>query len=398
MAPRPAEACSPDPCQDSNRWVGFDLSGTIIAPDGVLRFSAERLPGPATTEDALAYVEVTVTDEMGATIDGALEYHDDYRAYAWRPAESLTPSSAYGVSINVDNDALAEALDEKWIAMESFCGENFATVGMIETASEPLEALSLPDPLLHDTHHVVEIVDLDTLACCNGAYPLQEDQGCGWYEVSWADGHCSSTMASGTLEVEGRISFVEPEVLANTVVRLVQTDGDRHSASPAGSLAASFRHDSPLCVQLEGYDLAHGTTWLSKEECFGEGIADQLGVHETDPTDELWDSCTEQPYTCESVDGAWDPKQCMPFGPPFPAGSDEELLTDDGTVPGETGLGTGSQADGSGTGVGTGDGGGGGQDDDVSGRGCSCQQSGHTGGLAGLWLLVAGAALRRRRR
>ena len=404
MTPRPAEACSPDPCQESNRWVGFDLSGTTIAPDGVLRFSAERLPGAATIEDALGYVEVTVSDELGGPIEGALEYHEDYRAYAWRPVAPLTPGSAYQVSIAVDNDALALALDEEWVAMDSFCGENLASATMIETTLDSLEALSLPEPSMTETHSSFDTIELDTLVCCDGAYPEHQDQGCGWYDVTWSEGHCAAAMAWGNLRVEAAIApdAVAPEVLANTVVRLVQTDGAMENVGPTGSLTVSLLDSNPFCVQLEGYDLAHGTTWVGPEHCFGDALVDQLGEYEIDPTDELA-ACAEQSYTCETVgetwDATWDPEQCTPWGQEPPGGSSEGgVSTDGGTSPGDTGVDDGTPADGSG-----GDdegtlGGDAGQDDDVSGRGCSCQQSGGAGGLGGLWLLVAGAALRGRRR
>lgn len=68
----------------------------------------------------------------------------------------------------------------------------------------------------------------------------------------------------------------------------------------------------PFCVELEALDLASGAMTTSGRQCFGDEVADQLGLQMLDPPEDL--GCALQ--ICEPIAGTWDLERCTPYGPP----------------------------------------------------------------------------------
>lgn len=398
--PRPAEACQPDPCEQSNRWEIFELASPIIAPDGVLRFSAVKNNGDAPVEEALAFVQLTVIDAGGLVVDGAFEHDPDYRSYAWRPVSPLTPGETHQVELVVDNDALAAFLDEEWLAEETWCGENILEVTSFDTSASDLPPLLVPEPELASGHQVLPQPSLNGLVCCDGAMPFEEFTCLDFGNVVWTEGTCSATRGYGT--VSAQASFPEealaPEQIANLAIRMVQTTGNQVRRAQPGATGISLSDDEPFCARMEVLDLAHSEIWEGPEHCVGDDLIDQLGTHDIDPSPGLA-ACVGQPYVCESDSMRWDPETCVPWGDP--PGEDE---SGDGGSEGDGGTGGGDDADaddGLGSGGEDGDDTVGQDDDGVSGRGCACRADSGGGMPSAPWLLVVGLgwrAARRRRR
>lgn len=406
-APRPADACLPDPCTESNRFIHFELANTIVAPNGVLRIDARQniyLYNGAPLEDALAFAELTVTDEGGLLAEGSLEYQPEVEAIVWRPTLPLSPNGTYDVEIRVDNEALALALDDEWIAEESWCGEDIIGSGVIHVSASMLPELSIPDPDVESSHHVDPLESLTTLVCCDGAYPEQDSLTCDIDEpinVWWDTGTCAATQGYGTVRaVESYADDIFPAHVANDLVlTLVQTDGYRIGRATPGQLSASIEHDEPFCASLDVVSLTTGERWTGPEHCHGGDLADQLDRHELDPSEGLA-ACETQAYVCEVAGDAWDPANCEPWGDPpgeDDTGGSNGSGGDDATETDGDGDGDGDSGDGGGGSGGTDttpqDG-----DDGLIGPGCACRARGGDSTPAGLWLLIAGLAWRRARR
>ncbi len=403
-APTRAEACQPDPCTQSNTWSQFEVVSTELATDGVLRIAAQRNYGDAPVQDALAYAELLVVDPQGNAVAGALEYVAAVQSYVWRSAAPLSPGVTYDATLSVDNEALALALDEEWIA-EKGCAENIDAALSFDVGLDPLPALLAPEPESSFEHDVDSVLSLSSMVCCDGAYPYEEIGDCSADpEPTWTRGHCAAGSAFGWVDATQSIEAanLDPAVRDDLALRLVQTDGNQIRHGQPGSLSLSMRNPEPFCAQLEVTSLATGDSILGPEHCYGAELADTLGVHAIDPTPELA-VCSGQPYTCEPTVDAWDPKSCEAWGDP--PGEDEsgDDVSDHGPTDGDSGGTTGDGGDDT-VGVGTfGDEGGSGSagQDGVNDRGCACRSGRSDSSPAALWLLVLGAAWRgsaRRRR
>lgn len=405
-ASRPADACQPDPCYESNRFTYFEVSSTIVAPDGVLRIDARQNGYPsAPEEDALAFAQLLVTDEAGMPAEGALEYQPEVRAFVWRPAVPLTPNSSYNIYVAVDNDLLAQALDSEWIAGESWCGEDIENQATIHVSGSTLPELAIPDPDFESSHHVEPVERLSTLVCCDGAYPIEDFPTCvdDNIEIRWQTGHCTPREGHGTVRaIESFEDDVFPvHIAGDLALTLRQTDGIRIGRSAPGQLAASIEDDEPFCARLEVVSLTTGEQWTGPEHCYGNDLVDQLDNHEIDPSEGLA-VCQTQAYVCEIDLNTWDPDNCEPWGDP--PGEDDTGTSsssngdpDDGGPDGDGGSGDGDGDGGNGTGgVDTTP-----QDGDdglIGPGGCACRARADDSTPTGLWLLVAGLAWLRRRR
>lgn len=396
-APAVADACSPDPCADSNRFTGFELVNPTVYPDGLIRFAPTR-QGSAEVADALGYVDLSLTDEAGTTVAGELEYSAELRTYVWRPAAPLTPSGTYSLAITVDNDALSEALDN-WPEETVECGDNIDELHTLSVLADSMPQDFTVEPAVLADHHVEPVLGLDTMVCCDGAYPRAEEV-CGWQEVYWSDGHCSSNRGTGfiTAQLEQGEQEVPPELLANLSVRLVQADGERIGFSAPGTMSARIRMDEQFCADVEVIDLVTGQPVATIEQtCVGDDLSSELGAHDIAPDLAV---CTGEPYTCEADGDQWDSEACEPWddGGGESGGSGETGDNDSGDGADESGddNGTGGTGDTGATGDVTAGG-----DDDLGGRGCSCDAGGNgsNSAVAGLWMLVAlmgfGASRRR---
>lgn len=145
-------------------------------------------------------------------------------------------------------------------------------------------------------------------------------------------------------------------------VRVLLQDGEPVASSVGTSFQREF--DAPACLTVVQRSLATGASTRTAEQCVGEDRADELGVRDVDPRDELAEFCTTDLYTCEIRSGRWDPLRCKSWYPDrVPPPADPEQTPDDPA--GE--------------------------------RGCTCA-SGPPDAVPGLLLLVALGRRRRRRR
>ncbi|MEM9457896.1 MAG: MYXO-CTERM sorting domain-containing protein [Myxococcota bacterium] len=401
-APRPADACPPDPCYESNRFTHFEVVSTIVAPDGVLRIDARQNGYPsASPQEALAFVQVFVIGD-GMLAEGALEYQPETRAFVWRPATPLTPNGTYGIVVVVDNDELAQSLDEEWIVEESWCGEDIENEATVHVSGSMLPELAIPDPDFESSHHVEPIERLSTLVCCDGAYPTELATSCidDPIEISWGTGHCASRQGRGTVRaVESFKDDVFPvHVAGDLALTLRQTDGSWIGRSAPGQLAASIEHNEPFCARLEVVSLATGEQRTGPEHCYGDDLVDQLSFHDIDPSEGLA-ACQTQAYICEIEQNTWDPDNCEPWT--APPGED-----DTGTAGSTNGDPDGNDDPNDPAGTSNGDNATGGVDttpqdgDDglIDPAGCACRTRGDDSTPTGSWLLVAGLWWLRRRR
>ncbi|MEM7156725.1 MAG: MYXO-CTERM sorting domain-containing protein [Myxococcota bacterium] len=383
--------CRPtfDQCSCSNGLEEFEPAVSTLAPDGVIRFHAVQYGGSAGLEPVLPFVDVRVFANSSA-VDGALEYDEALDIVVWRPNAPLAPGTEHSVSIGIDNDAISDAVDPEGV----HCIGDSQAARSVTTTLEPLPELAFEDPVMSEESSVAEAHDLDTVVCCDDAYPSLDD--CG--ELRWFEGECSSVVNRGTLHVHGELPPIELEshVEADIVVRMVRTDGEEFDNAPRGETTADLWAHEPMCARMEVVSLARGVLWEGPEQCFGEGMADVLGDHPIENPGGLF-GCEGQPYVCEHDGDRWDSERCDPWGDPVP-GADESGDDTRGSGSADEGL-TGHGFDSSAggaedTGVGpnaTGDG---------ASEGCACN-SDPSERRSSPWLmalaLLGVAGLRRRR-
>jgi hypothetical protein len=396
--PGEAEACSPDPCLDSNRFTQFDpLGDGAIASDGVLAFRVQREGYAIDDTQALAYVQVEVTDAQAMPVAGTLEMIEPWRLALWRPAAPLSSGATYQVSVLVDNEALALAHDEYVEGFE--CGPDIVHDFAL-TAGDALPQLGAIEATPVESHSVEELVTLESLVCCDGAMPKMEDN-CGYGDTWWDTGTCASLQGHGWIDAGFMLGTgaLAPEVAADLAFELVGDEVIR-TALP-GAEQVTLRDDVQVCLYVEITSLATGQTVTTGQSCFGDDVPSTLGIIDIDPSAGLAE-CVGEPYTCavqsDGWSGSWDPTACEPWGgggSGGEAGSDS-AGSDTGPLDGGS---WGDEGDeGSATLEGGSEGGGsqGGQDGGgIADRGCSCTAQPRAG-ASGL-LAIALVALRRRR-
>ncbi|MEM6990238.1 MAG: MYXO-CTERM sorting domain-containing protein [Myxococcota bacterium] len=399
-----ARACSPDPCWESNRWVAFELAHQEIASDGVVVFRESRRAAAITDEEALQYVDVTVTDAAGQPVAGTLEVLESpWHGIVWRPSAPWVAGN-YDVSLAVDNDSLGAAHDEEWINEKDWCADNIAADLELVVAPEVLDGFSLAQATSEQSLSIQPLNTLDSLVCCDGAYP-QLEYDCGPNEsVYWAEGFCTPTLGTG--QVSGTLTIDPDGLQASDIVTRLVVDDEQHSYGDPGVLSMSRTNAEPFCARLDAMSLSRGEVWVGEEVCFGADAADQLGTLEIDPAGALERACAGEPYVCETDGEQWDEAACVPWSPVDPGDGGEEEgggSESDGDAGADDGSGDGFGDDASSVGLdGEGDGSGGedaGQDDDgVAGRGCACAASSGSSGAGWLLFGLGVIPLLRRRR
>jgi MYXO-CTERM domain-containing protein len=374
--PGEAKACSPDPCEWTNQFTTFELVSTRLAPDGVVAFVWSRGSSPTLSiEEAMEHVAVEFRDSTGEIVDGSLEWRAFANAIVWQPAEVLTPGDGYALSLVVDNAALLEADADAW---ESCARDVDLTIPLLVGESLPV---TVPvETSVITEHEFSEVADIHHLVCCDDATPMSESV-CAFEELWWSEGHCESTLRQGRLTARWELIWsAEPEIVANYVPRFVTEHGTLFGVP--GSSSLSSRRTEVICGTFELVALAGGEIVASEDGCFGEDVADQLGLVERDPSSGLM-TCMGEPYVCEVVSedvgwGAsryWDSERCEPYEP----GGDD--AGDGGDA--------GDSSDGGD------EGGDAGQDGGVADRGCGCASTPPMPASLALWLLAIGLVRRR---
>jgi len=360
-APGVAQACPGyyEPCADFSFWTDLTaINAAKIPSDGVL-----VLQGTHQGDDAasLPTIELTVTRD-GQPLAGALETTSLHGVLVWRPTEPWEAGATYTLGGAVNNPPESEgcALLEVPVAAElNIDALPGAALGPAEFSGEATVDLS-------------PWVNLQTLACCEGATPTEEYGGCAGFYVNWDPAVCAPIKGNGTLVLNLDGQPATTGAAAAQVVYTLKIDGNVHTIglTPQFSLYAG----APICAIIEATDLASGALSVTQEQCFGEALADMLGPQPLDPSEKL-QCALEQ---CAPDGGPWDPMKCVPFDPDAPTTSDSDDGASDGASSSSD---TAAETDGD--------------------KGCGCDSG--PGGDAGLLALIgvvglAGRARRRRGR
>lgn len=375
LLPEPAEACSPDPCNGVAALKSIEVLNPVAIPiDGVLLLRAN---GDMDKDSLLADLELTVTRD-GQPIAGAVEDSTVIGVLVWRPAAQLEPGD-YKLHALFDNPPIDY----------DYCGPDIVDDDLVFNVgaglSEPLTPPTI-EPVI--TELLVEDRELDTLVCCDGAYP--EDYNlCGYsYDVTWFEGECAATSAVGVLDISFALKQTVAPSTAGLLIRTLRVDGDIQRLA----VEDGFWHtaDHPFCASFDLRNVATGETLLGEPQCFGKDPGIVLGPQALDPAVALAGKCVGEPYTCEFADGVpseWDPEKCTPWAPAGETSGDTSEPTTSDTGPDTSATGGTAASDTADTS----------DQDGLGDRGCGCATDpADPGALLGL--LGVGLLVRRRRR
>ena len=386
LAPQTTHACDPAPCSYSVKWQELDLHTTSVATDGVLVFDARRSSNAISDTEALAYLSAEVTAD-GQVVTGAFEAEDGWAGLVWRPDAPFPADAALSVTLSVDYTGLEEDGCEPDPALGPFA----ATV-----TAGPLPELNLDavDSAAVGPIEIRSLPSLDTLVCCDGAFPGVFDS-CG-ESISWAEGTCAATVGETWLASEWTVDYAQlaPELAQNLGWRVVTDSAGDLLAQPSQT-QIDRNQKQALCGQVQLHNWATGDDYPLPDVCFGEG--ETFGEVAIDPSEGL-SECVGDPYTCETNSLVWDEEACEPWEDPNGDGDGDPSGDGDGDPSGDGDGDPSGDGDGDPTGDGDGDGETGGEPGVNSEDGCSCTTDGSPSGsgLAGLGLLGL-LGLRRRR-
>lgn len=294
-----ADICGPTPsCEELIDLVPIGSStpvGGVLAMQPVFGefpwvFDSAGLEGAITV--TVTYVEEMMTIEVPGRVAAVAAAG----VVTWVPEEPLVEGVVYDVRAAVDNGPL-----------EGLCGaENFeVTWSTTATKASSLPPTAPPVGVVTEMLRLEDVGDLDTVVCCDEAYPVLLSANCS--EVGWDTGFCAASERFGTLDV-----------LATFDVGGLDATGQvgYHVQGVPISLAtgeAAWSVTERRCGPVVAVQLATGTVMQGPELCVGESVADQLGSHRVDPTDALAQGCVGEPYTCEVSLVEWDPEACTPY-------------------------------------------------------------------------------------
>lgn len=347
-----------DPCDEFPGWLELELlsSGPIPA-DGVLVLQANwRGDLPALDTVALS---VTTGD---VPLAGKAEVTEFPRVLVWRPDTPWTPGATY----TIGGGALNEGADGTCLQ------DVVAVAGEVSIEAAPGEALTPVDVEAVEMVDLVPTISMTTLACCPGVTPTLFEGGCsGGDSVGFDPGTCAPFAGTGFLGLTLTGTSAASGPVDQQIMYVLKADGQANQASFApmfglGGLVA------PQCVAIDAVDLGTGTSVAGAKECFGDGVAGQLGPQVLDPTATLM--CAPQVCAVDEFGTQWDLEMCAPYG----GGGGPTSGPTEGGEDSSAGDGTGGD--------------GGGQDGD---KGCSCAS---TGAGAPWWGLAGVIWLARRRR
>ena len=363
LTPTDALACAEAICKDVDFWSGLmPTNADKIPADGVLVLSGFHNHGD--DEDSLDRFALEVTLD-GQPIAGALETTSVHGALVWRPAEPWQAGKTYklgGTFDNPENDpdgyynCAEDVVFDADLVIDAAPGCAFEAAPFVVNNSEVQS---------------IEPITLETLACCEGASPTRQSDGCFGFFYEYDEAQCGAAFTLGKLFLYVQSPFAATGPISKQLVYTVTVDGvpEQTSFFPEFTLYL----DAPACVVFEAMDLASGTVSKSPEQCFGMDVADQLGQQPNDalPKCEL--------FQCEPTEEGWDLTKCTaldPVDPPTEGGGEG---SSDGA--------SGSSGSDSGAGA-----------DDAKGCACATAPAGAPGWLALVGLLALGRRRRPSRR
>jgi MYXO-CTERM domain-containing protein len=308
-----------DPCYGQDVWTDLAPHNQAKIPsDGVLVLRGNHVGGA--DADSLGTIELTVTKD-GQPIAGALEATSAHGVLVWRPTDPWEPGAAYALTGAVTNPP-----DDDY--SYGYCApETIPLAADLVIDAAPAEALAAPSVTVVQQVTQSPVINLASLACCEGATPSGSYAGCGGYYVNFDPEVCAPTTANGTLQLEISATPAAAAPTAQQVVYTLLVDGAAQAQRLDEPVFSLFGLGAPVCVKVVAEDLASGAKVESDEQCHGQDVADQLGPQTLDPAAEL--GC--EVFTCEVLNDGWDPMACTPLDPPAPttgapteAGSESE--------------------------------------------------------------------------
>lgn len=329
-----AAACTPDPCAGITAFVGLQRVGTGAAGvvdvpiDGVLILEAQWF-GEVTAEQLLGALTVQVSVD-GDPVDGTVEAvarpgMDDI--LLWRPAALLQPETTYTV--------LATYLNGDDVPAECAAKQVDIPLEFKTTAGKAL-AMTPPQVWSDSSYGDSPVMSLDSLICCDGAFPVAQmlcdiPQG-----LAWSEGKCVPTMSRARLSATMGVAAILDSPTAAQWARTLHENGEEVDTTLAQSFSRSLLE--PACFTIVQYSLATGESFTSEERCVGDDLLMPLGDLLLDPDPQLSELCEDTPYICEANDDGWVPGRCRPW--PLPA-SQPEPTSAGGCRLGEPGAGLG---------------------------------------------------------
>lgn len=390
---REATACLDlgEACADVMTWTTVEsMAGSRELPlDAMILL---KVSGPSQVPVPLDVMTVEVT-LGGMPVAGQLESTGIDGLLGWRPAGPLAADSTYVVAGTIHN---VEATPG-----DPTCGLEFEPFEFeVSTGSGVMPPLVAPEVSSKEAAEVTEVLTLDNLVCCDGAFPAFSG-GCGsGGSVGFADGECVPLQWTGRLRVdfEGQVPGASDEAASMVSATLVVGGFVVEERFVTSSFDFRSRNTGPFCAQVVLRNLVTGETAPGSELCHGDTLVDQLGAQTLTQDSPALAVCVGAPYVCEidELGDSWDPDRCTAW----PASEDSTGGPDEPTTGGPTtgGPTTGGSTGepGSGTTAGTSEDGATTNPADgliVPGCACSGGGAGSGGWLAGLMLV----GLRRRR-
>ncbi|MEM6294727.1 MAG: MYXO-CTERM sorting domain-containing protein [Myxococcota bacterium] len=297
-APQRADACSPDFCYESGEFVAFEIANETVSTEGVLLIGGSTLGGPGLPlETVQSLVEITVTDSGGNPVDGSIDGIQG--VYTWRPTSPLPAGETLTVAYSVTPE------DEN-------CADPLAGTDTVVVVDEPLPTVALPELTFSADFRLQPSRSLDSLVCCDGAYP---ENLCG--SADWFDGYCVSSQGTGLATARIDLTSVDPELTTTTRLEFV-IDGELFRARKLLDLPEapvfSYQRSSAFELVVRVVDLATGEAIESEVFVADGGEEGALGSQGLDVTAELEESCEAQPYVCQHDGSIWDQSACTPYG------------------------------------------------------------------------------------
>ncbi|MBK7824985.1 hypothetical protein [Nannocystis sp.] len=328
-----AAACTPDPCAGTTAFVGLQRVGAgvdvnVDVPiDGVLVLQAQWF-GEVTAAQLVDALTLLVSAD-GELVDGSVEAIDRpgmTDILLWRPAELLRSETTYTVNASylngddVPGECAAKQVD---IPLE------------FTTTAGKAEPLAAPKVWSDSSYGDSPLMALDSMVCCDGAYPVAQELCDIPQGLAWTKGKCVPTMSRAWLSASMGVASILDNPTAAQWARTLYQDGDEVETSLKQSFTRSLTE--PACFTIIQFSLATGESITSEERCVGEDLILPLGDLPLDPTPMLAELCEDTPYICEANDDGWVPERCRPW--PLPATQPEPAST--GCSVGEPGAGLG---------------------------------------------------------
>ena len=308
-----AAACTPDPCAETTAFVGLQRVGAGVGGeadvpiDGVLILQAQWF-GELTAELLLGALTLEVRAD-GELVEGTVEAIDRpgmTDTLLWRPAELLRPETTYTVDatyLNADDVPSVCAAKQVEIPLE------------FKTTAGKAVPMTPPQIWSDSSYSDSPVMALDSLICCDGAFPVAQELCDIPQGLAWSEGKCVPTRSRARLGATMGVAEILDLPTAAQWARTLYENGEEVDTTLGQSFSRSLLE--PACFTIVQYSLSTGESFMSEERCIGDDLSMPLGDLLLDPTPMLAELCEDTPYICEANDDGWVPDRCRPW--PLPA-------------------------------------------------------------------------------